>query len=150
MGSSNDGSLKPRRPLAKLRFRVSSRDDGIATSHSTDTLGTVSVATSPLGTYDPDASRRAASKKAPLLHVARCFRSASTRYFEIGIGVLARPPTSSGLDVAALGVPRGGPARGIGVLVVRPQKTKKNRAGTRLPVPRPHEKKFTLPRATTA
>merc|ERR1712167_328382 len=54
--SSNDGSLKPRRPLAKLRFRVSSRDDGIATSHSTDTLGTVSVATSPLGTYDPDAS----------------------------------------------------------------------------------------------
>merc|ERR1711924_419458 len=36
--SSNDGSLKPRRPLAKLRFRVSSRDDGIATSQSTDTL----------------------------------------------------------------------------------------------------------------
>merc|ERR1711924_494156 len=27
--SSNDGSLKPRRPLAKLRFRVSSRDDGM-------------------------------------------------------------------------------------------------------------------------
>ena len=54
--SSNDGSLKPRRPLAKLRFRVSSRTDDdlrIAMARSTDTLGTVvSCATSPLGAYD--------------------------------------------------------------------------------------------------
>merc|ERR1712072_1495284 len=63
-----------------------------------------------------------AAEKTPLLHVAGGARSASTRYFTERLGVLARPPISSGLDVAALGVSGGGPAGGIGVLVVRPQK----------------------------
>merc|ERR550514_1030378 len=62
---------------------------------------------------DADAARRAASEKTPLLHVAGGAGPAATRYFAVGLGVFLRPAASSGLDFAALGVPRGGAARGV-------------------------------------